>query len=462
MRVISYFSIIVSLACCHLSAARGGGSGGGSSGGSSSDSGSDDGGSGSSNSGGGGGYSGGGSSGGSSSGDGSDSGGDGSSGSGGSYVPYTPPCTSCACRQVSKRQQIYELPASYYNGTITVRHNVTMNPARDYAANASTGSGCPTRDSTAHTYYYPALFTIGSNLNTSDTNPVYWNLRGFPIPDKYGTTPNQIDVIFEWIHVRSADFVTAFSEYADVSSSFPSKTHTYWQTNVSSSGPSSWTANASYTDQPQVEQGNPSSSSVSSSSSYIKRSSNYITLSDVCDYRQQIDGTDGKPGPQSRIPQDNYEDVTIPTIYFNLGAKAGIEGIGSDSLRFVMSGDVTQQVVGVGSDYSCEGSNNIPYYQTLQPMQYFYASQAGQSLWNLSATVSLDFQGSLVHENSTNILANSTDLPVWDIQSKASKTSTGSGVRSTAKATSGVRATAIITKQAMSGVAAMLLCSIIH
>lgn len=428
MQYKSLLSFILLLTLSPRCLARGGGGGGGSSGGSSGDSGDSSGGS---SNGGSSASSGGGND------DDDDDGSDSGSSSGGGYAPYTPPCTTCDCRQIDKRVRLYELPASYYNGTITVRHQVTANSARDNAANADSGSGCPARDSTERTYDYPALFTIGSNLNASDTNPIFWNLRGFPIPDRYGSTPNQIDVIFDWIHIRSADIATAFSESADVSSSYPRKTQTYWSTKVSGSGPSSWTANASYTVQPQQE--SPHLVSAPTSPVSVLRSSNYITLSDVCDYHQQIYWSDGTPGPQSPIPQDTTDDVTTPTLFLDIGAEAGIQGIGSNMLNFTMNGGVNRQVVSVGSDYSCQGTSNTAYYTTLQPMQYWEedrSSPADQNMWNLSATVTLEFSGALVEENSTKILDNSTDVPIWDVQSKASKTASTFGGRSTSTVTS--------------------------
>lgn len=39
-------------------------------------------------------------------------------------------------------------------------------------------------------------------------------------------------------------------------------------------------------------------------------------------------------------------------------------------------------------------------------------------MWNISASVMLSFQGTLVTENSTDILPNSTNLPIWDQKSK--------------------------------------------
>ena len=108
-----------------------------------------------------------------------------------------------------------------------------------------------------------------------------------------------------------------------------------------------WSANASYVLQPQQE--NSSLSLGQPSPVSTVRSSNYITLSDVCDYREQILLTDGKPGPTSPIPPDSSDDVTTPTIFFDLGASASIQGIGSNTLTFSLNAGVNHQVVSVGS-----------------------------------------------------------------------------------------------------------------
>lgn len=421
----------------------GGGGGGGSSGGSSS--GDSDGSSSSGSSGGGGGgtydYGGG------SSGDGGTSSSGGSSGGGGSYTPYVPPCTTCECRQVARRIQLYELPGSYYNGTITIKHQLSDNSARDLAAIKPSSSGsirCPADDASVKTYSIPALFTIGSNLNASDTNPVFWSLRGFPMPEQYGVRPNQIDVSFDLTHLRSSDFVaTNHSEWktTDVTSKFPHQPHTYWTTSLSSTGPSTWSANATYTSQPALERGssahNPDYSSV--------RSSNYITLYDVCSYGETVYYSDDGFPPSSPWPLGNTDTWTsTPTIFFDLGAQISITGIGSPNLTLNLTNTaVNRQVVSVSSESgSCSsygGSSTTPpyYFKGLESYQWrdAYATNEKRHMWNVSAVVELGFEGTLVVVNSTRIVPEG-NRPVWEMGNKATATSTSALGRNTRTATS--------------------------
>src|ERR1700712_392502 len=126
--------------------------------------------------GGGGGFSSGGSSsGGSSSGSGTNSGST-PCGTACAVPPPKPPCDLgiCGCAMVNERENLFELPGLYYNGTITLTHQLTQNSAWDAEAlSTSTGTKCDNDDRSQKTYQYPALFFVGPNGNTSDTNPIH-------------------------------------------------------------------------------------------------------------------------------------------------------------------------------------------------------------------------------------------------------------------------------------------------
>ena len=353
-------------------------------------------------------------------GDGDDGGDGGGSSSDSGDVPYEPVCTTCECKERDQRVIIYSLPGSYYNGTVTINHVVSANSARDAAAFAQSRTGCPSDDASPKTYSYPALFTVGSNLNSSDVSPIFWNLRAFKPAGQYEYPKGNSHIFTEWIHVRSSDFASEYWSTGDISSSWPEETHTYWDTNVVSNGPSDWTANATYTAQPQEE----TSDAVSvSNPHFIVRSSNYITLADVCAFNQELYFSDGTSPETSPIPPDS-DDIsnTIPTIFFDLGAQASLQNIGGASLQFTLQASVHRQVVGTGHSLSdCPGASGAsPYYQTLEALQWREAAKVmdKENLWNLSASVTLNFDGALVTENSTDILPNSTALPVWDQKSK--------------------------------------------
>jgi hypothetical protein len=143
----------------------------------------------------------------------SGSGSSGSSGSsgGGTYTPPPPPCEQglCVCSMINERENVYELPGLYYNGTVTITHQLSQNSAWDAEAEGSPASTkCANDDRAVKTYEYPALFYIGPNGNASDTNPVFWALRGFQPPDQK-LNDNYLDVYQRWLHIRSSDFVVS-------------------------------------------------------------------------------------------------------------------------------------------------------------------------------------------------------------------------------------------------------------
>ncbi|KAI9778240.1 MAG: hypothetical protein M1835_004974 [Candelina submexicana] len=412
MHMIPSISLLLLLSCSHLSIAkRGGGGSHGSSGdsdsGSSSSGGSD---SGSSNS------------------------GSSSSGSTSSTTPQKCTLSQCDCARIDQRKDIYQRPASYYNGTLTITHRLSSNSAWDAAA-LHGGSGCAADDGQNKTYSYPALFAVGPNLNTADTNPIFWNLRAYPPVTK---TQAQADVLVEFVHIRSADFAPGYGFSAgDEDSSYPSQTHTYWDTKIRlSAGAKTWDADAEYVAQPNEE-----TAFVGATSSALKyRSSNYVTLTDICDYGQQfvLGASRGFP-PTSPIPENVNRQNTFPTFFLNLGVKATVRGIGNDSLSFEMGSRVERQVVGVGKTNLCLGSSSPgAFYRTITALQWEKADRSSttNNMYNVSATYRLSFEGQIVRENSTNIFPNSTAVPQWDIQSKVSKTASLSTSTSTSKISS--------------------------
>lgn len=329
-----------------------------------------------------------------------------------------PPCYTCHCQRIQQLEDFYALPGSYYNGTLTINHRVTESTARDAAVQDPSSRTCPLDDDQPKTYQYPALFSIGSNLNASDTNKVYFILRGFAPPqDIYSSSDSALS---EWVHIRSADMFTQWRG-SDQSSSYPDETHTYWSVSLSAAGSSRWTANATYRTQPQPEDG-----SYSSSSDAVVRSSNYVTLSDVCSYDMEYRYSDGFP-PSSPFPKDNLDETTIPTIFFDLEARASIEGIGSDTLTFNMSGSVRRQVVSVGKSEGCGSSlSSYPsaFYKSLASLRMHDTYRQDNS-YNLSASVNVGFEGRIVQENSTTVKADGNGSPVWEVGDKVTTTTAG-------------------------------------
>jgi hypothetical protein len=364
---------------------------------------------------------------------GSGSGGSGSSG-GSSGVPYTPPpppCDEglCTCAMISERENIYELPGLYYNGTITVTHQLTGNPA--WTAEATTtraGEKCDNNDHVLKTYTYPALFFIGPKGNASDTNPVFWALRGFQPPDQQLNGPS-LDVYQRWVHVRSSDFVVTddslasqffgqYQYYDSDETGFHQQTRVYWDTNVTTSDQNTWSASATYVNAPP-ELGLENRAFGNPPAGAKPRSSQYVTLSDVCYYDYEVWDSEVSLVASSYIPAGgNYLWTTTPTLFLPLGSSASITNIGGDSLSFQLNSTLANSVSFVSvSESTCAfgpSTPRIPFKNTFDLLHWRQAQAAtSQYIWNVSATVGLSFEGVIVKENSTVINGTQNGAPTF-------------------------------------------------
>lgn len=363
-----------------------------------------------------GGYSGGGNGG--SSGDSGGSYGGGSSGGGGSFL--TPEETlpdgldgspsacgygQCGCSQLFERQMVYGLPGIYYNGTVTIRHEVTNSSVWN-----NVGSNiCGMDDKSVKTYSYPALFLAAPRGNASDTNPFHWRLFGFqPADQTNGTHAPYLDIFQRWVHIRSSDFVLSNTAYGGgwryrgyqsrywESDSTDNQwfTNVYWPTNITKWGDGEFSARAEYT----------RNSSKGSFSSYPEgvTSSNYVTLSNVCAHNQAIYGSEN---PKSKIPKGNdYANTTTPTVWLQLGAKAEINNVGAESMSFTLNNTLGRAVPYIsGRQAQCtndEAGSYLPFelsrFSPLEPNNDYQETQ-------MAVKISLEFKGDIVSENSTKI-----------------------------------------------------------
>ncbi|KAI3321876.1 hypothetical protein HD806DRAFT_523799 [Xylariaceae sp. AK1471] len=384
--------------------------------------------------GGGGGSSGGGDYGGSS---GSGGGGDGGDDDGGSYTPPPPPppCDqgACVCAMIDGRMDLYELPGLYYNGTITVSHKLVQNSAWDAERlHPNDGQMCkPNNDDAVKTYKYPALFYIGPQGNDSDTNTVHWALRGYQPPEQM-SGDQYLDIYERWIHLRSSDYVVTdnsteayyfgqYEYYASDETGRHRETHTYWDTTVSQGSGNTYSVVAEYVSMP--------SEIPLSQSSYAAlpkgtgpRSSQYITLSDVCYYDQEGWGISTEPMRPSYIPKGNdYIWTTTPTMFLGLGAKASMSGIGANSMQFSMRTTIANALALVSPvQASCDDAAHTYYTRfssNFNVMHWIEASEYNPgNLWNMTVDVQLVFEGDIVSENSTKITGFEDGTPIFEKQ----------------------------------------------
>lgn len=315
------------------------------------------------------------------------------------------------------RMDLYELPGLYYNGTLTITHKLTQNSAWDTISLAKPGAEtCANNDETQKTYEYPALFFIGPKGNDSDTNPVHWALRAYQPTDQM-TGSQYLDVSQRWVHIRSSDFVVTdgslkssiFGQYqyfASDATRMHRETRVYWDTAVTATGGDTYSATASYVAQPSEVGLNDLSYGLLDEGTG-PRSSQYVTLSDVCYYGQEMYAASDVSVPRSKIPKDNqYLWDTRPAVMLPLGAEASITEIGAKSMSLTMNTTVSSQLAFVNPDEAtCSAPTYgwLSYENTMYALQWSKARWSHSNLWNISASIDISFKGDMVTENSTTI-----------------------------------------------------------
>lgn len=356
----------------------------------------------------------------------------------------------CACTMVDERTDQYELPGMYYNGTVTISHKLEdssvwlfedpeRNPSEDY-------KWCGNHDSKIKTYEYPGLLFVGNTGNDSDTNPIFWILRGYQPANqtKYLDDDNEpyLDVRQRWIHLRSSDFVVKDEsrkglrgQYryleTDATATYR-QTSVYWRTNITehSEDDLSFSARTTYDRQPLLtqESGQLPAADMTfwdpEKDHQDTRTSQYVTLSDVCDsLHQTVDG--GPSAPRSLISEGGghqlLRDVTTPTIWIPLGTVAEMSGIGSETAKFELKQEEWERLKPYvsGQSANCRDDFDQDKFEYSE-FSHMYRFGQPDSIWNLTlSTLSLSFEGRLVQENSTEISSFGDDgVPVFGAEYK--------------------------------------------
>ncbi|KAM6514302.1 hypothetical protein FALCPG4_015452 [Fusarium falciforme] len=372
--------------------------------------------------------------------------GDGSEGDGIEINDPTCVYDLCTCSTRRERGLIYSMPGLFYNGTLTMTHRITNNTSWGYddgspeADEDDDPPPCENDDSARKTYTYPALVYIGPRGNDSDTNPIHWTLRGYqPANQTMGTTRPYIDIFQRWIYLRSSDFPIK-APTAEQSYYYPSDatkiyrdTTVYWPTNVTQTGDKTFSARAVYNKEPILTQRStpafyedPPKSLLTpekgiDGSGNGPRTSQYITLSDVCVRSQTMLGLG--EAPKSLIPSgNNYRLVTTPTLWLETGAEATMEGIGADTLTFKLDSSVTRRIGYVSSQTArCrEGGNSVferSDFQMLRSVNDPH-SRPGEldfDPWNLTVSFQISFEGTLETENGAEITGVENGVPVFNV-----------------------------------------------
>ena len=326
------------------------------------------------------------------------------------------------------RQETFGIPGLYYNGNMTIRHHITHNTAwDDEDLQISDLYGCDNDDRASKTYTYPALLLIAPTGNESDTNPMHWVLRGFEPLDQRSAAP-ELDLWQRWVYIRSSDFVlTNYTpawdspfrpfrtyKYEDMDATqLDETTRVYWRTNVSSEADGTFSAHAEYTEMPPRI--NPDDY-IGPRWSPGQSTSQYVTLSDVCHYKQKLideslslRDTQNHERSLTGSPKSRADTriwyASPRTLWLSRGATAELSGIGHDSMTIKINNTLKETPVWKGKrEQGCSSNSNDPF-----ELSEFHLSQSEDHKgpvprpWNITVSVSISFEGSLVQENSTSI-----------------------------------------------------------
>lgn len=302
---------------------------------------------------------------------------------------------TCECNHLLERRRLYGLPGLYYNGTITVRHQVSYNPAWSI--------GCNNNDEEPKTYRYPALLLVGPTGNSSDTNPIHWSLYGYePADEAQGLGSLFVDTLQRWVFVRSSDFVVTGSGCRNFDSGIYARTdatehhqltRVYWQTNVTETGSSTFSANAVLTHMPPTID-ELRTVHFDSYEDEHTHPSQYITLSDVCSF-----DTSNRSLP----------NTTTPTLWITKGATVDMKDIGLESMTLTLNNSINNSICFLSDRVpSCESSRGFEWGP------FFAQADLDSARWNISVSITLEFEGTLVQENSTRINGSKDGKPEFN------------------------------------------------
>ena len=343
----------------------------------------------------------------------------------------------CVCQLYQPRLKLFALPGLYYNGTLTITHRVSDNSAwakeslddgLELAFTFTNNSRCPSDDGMEKTYEYPALFHVGPRGNDDDPNPLHWSLKAFqPYDGPY------LDILQRWVHIRSSDFfvdrpIRRFDYWDETNANDRTGAYTktrdenttaYWKTSLTEGKDGSFSARTTYDHQAP-------NSTQTTFPAYPM--SQYITLSDVCKLgfvseEEPLDQYSQSGDDEEDEDDKIYRTSVPPTVWIRPGTEASIHGIGDDKLTFELDADwedPTIPYIGLRRA-QCGGSQGDQFQafeDELSPgsavalvrppsSKYIWPSDM---FWNLTLSVELKFEGSIVRENSTEIMGFSNDV----------------------------------------------------
>ena len=263
---------------------------------------------------------------------------------------------------------------------------------------------------------------VGPTGNSSDTNPVFWALRGFQPPDQQTSGEEYLNVNQKWVNFRSSDFVVSdqslkgsifgqYDYYASDETGDYQQTNVYWDTKVTNVQGSKFNVDATYSAAPP--DGTPVTPFNGEQS--FPKSSQYVTLSDVCSYGFDSFLRHNIP-PQSKLPPNNTHFYTTTiSVFPSFGATARIENIGADTAKLTITGSTNSDFAYGNANMAPDCEENIQYVTYFADSFVLYQEEDAptetDNFWNTCVTVSLSFEGNIVKENSTSINGTKSGVP---------------------------------------------------
>jgi hypothetical protein len=233
------------------------------------------------------------------------------------------------------------------------------------------------------------------------------------------------------VYIRSSDFVVTNKTYLydtpyepfytdhleeTDATKYEQTTRVYWKTNVTAGDGDVFSAQAEYTEMPPLlDVDNPAYRNSPDWSAGL-RTSQYITLSDVCNYNQKMldpydDADDIKTvhdaaGRKTRRQENDIWEATEPTVWLEKGAVVEMEDIGADSMRWTLETTLKNAVPWKGAREGGVCKDSTPFeFSDFAPFVSMNNDEGSSNIvpWNITLSVRLSFEGALIKENSTTL-----------------------------------------------------------
>jgi hypothetical protein len=263
-------------------------------------------------------------------------------------------------------------------------------------------------------YSYPeAYLYVGPKINENDTNDYFWNLEAYSPFQSWSGYGTAHGAKREIVNLRNQAYTDSRATYTGgVIQKADSQMRVCWDVDMKertgSGNTTTWDMETKFVKVSEY-------SGASAEDMYPDRTSNWMTISDLCN-----NGFETALYPDDvKIPTFNGQ--LIGSAFMESGANATITNVGSPTVTFKMdNGLIDQGIFGAADwDAACDRFGGTQYSDLVAFEPY---STADYGRWHLNLTVefSLEFEGTLWVEESGTFVPNMTSAttgrvtPVWN------------------------------------------------